>query len=212
MDTTEDLIVRQIKHEDIEEIINISSISFGDPEIPFKREHFESQLRIFPEGQCCVEYKGKIVGSCSSVIVNFNEYGVEHSFNEIADGGFIRNHNPNGKNLYGTEVVVDPKYRGMRIGRRLYECRKAICKAFNLESILFGGRIPNYHKHAHLLSVEEYVEKVKIGDLYDPVLTFQLRNGFKVIAIMENYLPLDTESLKYATLMEWKNPEYIRSK
>lgn len=194
--------------EDIEEIIKISTVSFGHPDIPFKREHFESQLKIFPEGQYCAEYQGKVVGSCSSIIVNFDEYGINHTFDEIADEGYIRNHNPEGKNLYGTEVVVDPTYRGLGIGRRLYERRRQICQTFNLESILFGGRIPNYHKYADQLSPEDYVEKVVAGEIYDPVLTFQLRNGFKVIGIMPGYLPLDEESLEYATLMEWKNPDY----
>lgn len=200
--------IRPIQDEDIEEIIKISTVSFGHPDIPFKREHFESQLKIFPEGQYCAEYQGKVVGSCSSIIVNFDEYGINHTFDEIADEGYIRNHNPEGKNLYGTEVVVDPTYRGLGIGRRLYERRRQICQTFNLESILFGGRIPNYHKYADQLSPEDYVEKVVAGEIYDPVLTFQLRNGFKVIGIMPGYLPLDEESLEYATLMEWKNPDY----
>lgn len=204
----DDLIIRKIKDEDIEKIVAISTVSFGDPEIPFKRKHFESQLEVFPEGQLCVEYQGEVVGSCNSVIVNFDEYGDEHSFDEIADKGFIRNHNPNGRNLYGTEVVVDPNRRSLGIGRKLYEGRQAICRKFNLESILFGGRIPNFHKYADRLSVEEYCQQVIQGEIYDPVFTFQLRNGFKLRAIMENYLPKDLESLKYATLMEWHNPDY----
>lgn len=208
MNTTKDLIMRPIRDEDIEDIVNISKVSFGHPKIGFKRKQFESQIRIFPEGQFCIEYEGKIVGSCSSMIVNFDEFGENHSFSEISDNGYIRNHNPNGKNLYGTEVVVDPNYRGMRIGRRLYEGRRELCKKYDLESIIFGGRIPNFHKYADELSVEDYVEKVKSGELYDPVLTFQLRNGFEVIGIMADYLMLDAESLRYATLMEWKNPDY----
>lgn len=212
MNTSVDLIARHIRDEDIEDIINISKVSFGHPDIGFRRPQFESQLSIFPEGQYCVEYKGKIVGSCSSMIVNFDEFGEDHSFSEVSDNGFIRTHNPNGKHLYGTEVVVDPNYRGMKIGRKLYECRRDLCKRLNLESIIFGGRIPNFHKYVDQMSVEDYVEKVKRGELYDPVLTFQLRNGFEVIGIMADYLMLDAESLKYATLMEWKNPDYTDSK
>ncbi|GGB40696.1 GNAT family N-acetyltransferase [Virgibacillus dakarensis] len=203
------LIVRQTKHEDIEDIIKMNQLGFGNPDIAFKREHFESQLKIFPEGQACIEYDGEIVGSCSSIIVNFDEYGEDHSFDEIADEGFIRNHNPNGKNLYGIEVVVHPDYRHMKIGRRLYEARRNICQKFNLKSILFGGRIPNFHLYADQMTVDEYTDQVMKRNLYDPVLTFQLMNGFKLRKVMPNYLPDDYDSLKYATLMEWHNPDYL---
>ncbi|KKE78222.1 bifunctional GNAT family N-acetyltransferase/carbon-nitrogen hydrolase family protein [Oceanobacillus caeni] len=203
------LIVRNTRYEDIEGIIKMNQLGFGNPEIAFKREHFESQLSIFPEGQVCIEYEGEIIGSCSSIIVNFDDYGVNHTFSQIADDGFIRNHNPNGENLYGIEVVVHPDYRHMKIGRRLYEARREICRKFNLKSILFGGRIPNYHNYANRLTAEQYVEQVIKRNLYDPVLTFQLMNDFELIKVMPNYLAKDEASLEYATLMEWKNPEYI---
>lgn len=202
------LTVRNIQDEDIDEIIQIAKVGFGNPEIAFKREHYESQIHIFPEGQVCIEYDGKILGSCSSLIVNFDKYGEDHSFEEISDKGFIRNHQKNGKNLYGIDVVVHPEYQKMKIGRRLYEARRQLCKKLNLKSILFGGRLPHYHKYADQLTVHEYVELVINEKLYDPVLTFQLRNGFKLRKVMENYLPQDDASLKNATLMEWNNPNY----
>lgn len=205
----EQIGARHMELRDIYKVNEMAAIGFGDPSIPFQPEHLASQIEIFPEGQVVIEHEdGSIIGSCSSVIVNFEEYGVDHSFDDISDKGYIRNHNPQGKNLYGTEVVVHPEYRGLKVGRRLYQARREIVKAFNLESILFGGRIPNYHKHAHELTPEQYAEKVVKGELYDPVMTFQLRNGFEFKAIMPNYLPQDAESLKYAALMEWKSPDY----
>ncbi len=195
--------------DDIYKVNEMAAIGFGDPEIPFKPEHLASQIEIFPEGQVVIEHEdGNIVGSCSSVIVNFEDYGVYHNFDDISDNGYIKNHKPEGKNLYGTEVVVHPEYRGLKIGKRLYQARRAIAQEFNLESILFGGRIPNYHKYANELTPEQYAAKVVSGELYDPVMTFQLKNGFEFKAVMPNYLPTDAESLKYGALMEWKNPDY----
>jgi predicted amidohydrolase/ribosomal protein S18 acetylase RimI-like enzyme len=204
-----EIVVRNIQHEDIDEIVEMATVGFDSPEIGFKRAHYESHLEIFPEGQVCIEYKGKIIGSCSSLIVNFDEYDEEHTIDEITDHGFIRNHNPNGVNLYGTDVVVHPDYRHMKIGRRLYEARRRICRQFNLQSIVFGGRIPNYHKYADQMTPEEYVDQVIKKNIYDPVLTFQMMNGFEYKRILPNYLPDDHDSLEYATLMEWKNPDYV---
>ncbi|ASN06220.1 GNAT family N-acetyltransferase [Virgibacillus necropolis] len=204
-DLEKQLIIRNITPDDLDEIAALSNKCFG-PDISFKRKHFVSQLKTFPEGQICIEYEGKIVGNASSLIINY--CGDNHSYKEVSDGGFIRNHNPDGINLYGIEVGVDPAYRGMKIGQRLYEARRNICRMFNLKSIIIGGRIPFYHKHADQLSAEEYVRKVINGDIYDPVLTFQSKNGFVLHSIIPDYLPDDHESMKYATSMEWQNPDF----
>ncbi len=42
-------------------------------------------------------------------------------------------------------------------------------------------------------------------DIYDPVLTAQLSNGFSVKGLIPNYLPSDSESRGYATYLEWAN-------
>ncbi|UFU01451.1 GNAT family N-acetyltransferase [Radiobacillus kanasensis] len=201
------IVVRNMTFDDIDELLALARLGFG-PDIAFSREHFESHLRIFPEGQVCIEFDGKIVGSCSSLIINFDEYPEEHTMKQISGNNFITNHNPNGKNLYGIDVVVHPEYRHMKIGRRLYQARRDICKKFNLKSILFGGRIPNYHKYADKRTPEEYAEQVISRKIYDPVLTFQTMNGFKLRRILPNYLPPDKDSLGYATLMEWANVDY----
>jgi predicted amidohydrolase/GNAT superfamily N-acetyltransferase len=204
----QEIIVRNTRYEDIDEIVELAKIGYGIPEIAFTKQQYESHLQIFPEGQICVEYKGKIIGACSSLIVNFDEYGENHTLKEISGGGYIRNHNPQGVNLYGIDIVVHPDYRNMKIGRRLYEARRELCKKFNLKSIIFGGRIPNYHKYADQMSAEEYVKQVMEKKIYDPVLTFQVMNGFELRKVMSNYLTEDKDSCQYATLMEWVNVDY----
>lgn len=202
------IIVRNIRTDDFDEIIELSKIAFPQME-PWEVQHLESHLKVFPEGQFCVEYGGRIIGSCSSLIVDFEEYDDDHSFDEITDNGFIRNHDPKGLNLYGIDVAVHPNFRGMKIGQRLYEARKQLCRERNLKSIIIGGRIPNYSKHAHRLSAREYVDEVMKQNLYDPVLTFQMMNGFVLKRVNSDYLSDDQASLKHATLMEWYNVDYL---
>jgi hypothetical protein len=59
----------------------------------------------------------------------------------------------------------------------------------------------------HMMSAKEFAEKVVRGELQDPVLSFQLKNGFKYIKVLPNYL-LDRRSLNFASLIEWQNPTY----
>ncbi|MCP8615323.1 bifunctional GNAT family N-acetyltransferase/carbon-nitrogen hydrolase family protein [Salirhabdus salicampi] len=199
--------VRNIRYEDIDQLLVLQQLAFPGME-PWKREHLESHLNMFPEGQFCVEYEGKIIGSCSSLIVNFDEYDDKHTWDDITDEGYITNHDYEGYNLYGIEVMVHPEYRRMKIGNRLYEARKELARKLNLKSIIIGGRIPNYHKYAGEMSPREYVEQVMSKRIHDPVLTFQIMNGFTVMRINPNYLPDDKASYQYATLMEWNNIDY----
>ncbi|MFY4774113.1 GNAT family N-acetyltransferase [Metabacillus sp. RGM 3146] len=201
------MMIRNIEHKDIDDIIRLQEKCFPGM-VPWKREHLESHLEQFPEGQFCAEFEGKIIGTCSSLLVNFDEYDDRHSWDDITDNGYITNHNPDGYNMYGIEVMVHPDYRRMKIGYRLYEARKELARLLNLKSIIIGGRIPNYHKYADEYTPREYVEEVIHHKIYDPVLSFQLMNEFTLMRINPNYLEDDLASNKYATLMEWNNVDY----
>jgi len=201
------VVLRNITEADIDQILDMQKVCFPGME-PWKKSHLKSHIDIFPEGQFCVEVDGKIIGSCSSLIVNFNEYDDHHTWDDITDEGYITNHNPDGFNLYGIEVMVHPDYRGMKIGKRLYEARRELAAEMNLKSIIIGGRIPNYHKYKDEMTPRQYVEEVEAQNIYDPVLTFQMMNGFRVMRINRDYLPDDKQSATFATLMEWNNIEY----
>lgn len=206
-DFERNIVVRLIRMADYDKITALQLKCFPGMK-PWSKEQLESQLTLFPDGQICVEYEGKIVSSSSSLILDFSLYSEWHSWKEIADNGFIRNHNSNGNTLYGIEIMVDPDYRGMRLARRLYEARKELAKKYNLMRIILGGRIPGYGKHAETMSARDYVDKVTNKELVDPVLTTQLSNGFVLKRLIPDYLTSDGESKGYATFLEWTNLDY----
>ena len=111
------VVVRQICMDDYEQITRIQERCFPGMK-PWSREQIESQLSVFPEGQICIEYGGRLIASSSSLILDFALYSNWHNWKEVADGGFIRNHNPEGNTLYGIEIMVDPEFRGMKLARR----------------------------------------------------------------------------------------------
>ena len=103
------MIIRPMEHKDIQDIINMQSVCFPGMD-PWKVEHLESHLDVFPEGQLVAELEGEIIASCSSLIINFDEYDDRHTWDDVTDNGYITNHNPDGYNLYGIEVMVHPDY------------------------------------------------------------------------------------------------------
>jgi predicted amidohydrolase len=173
------------------------------------KEHFDSQLAIFPEGQIGIEYQGKLVASSSSLILDFEMYKEWDNLDAISDNGFIRNHDPNGSTLYGIEIMVDPEYRGYKLAGRLYDARKRLTRERNLMRIVVGGRIPGYAQHAAAMTAREYIDKVMSKTLHDPVLTAQLANGFVLKRLIPGYLTMDVESRGYAAFLEWSNVDYV---
>jgi predicted amidohydrolase/ribosomal protein S18 acetylase RimI-like enzyme len=177
---------------------------------PWTRDQIESQLSVFPEGQLCLEYQGRLVASSSSLIVDYDRYEDWHDWKRVADHGYIRNHTPGGDTLYGIEIMVDPEFRGMHLARRLYDARKALCREMNLARIVIGGRIPGFGAQPEGMSAREYVEKVIERGLYDPVLTTQVANGFVLRELIPDYFPSDEASRGYATHLEWTNLDHVR--
>ncbi|HEX6883703.1 MAG TPA: GNAT family N-acetyltransferase [Planctomycetota bacterium] len=201
-------LLRPLRIEDFDELVAMQSLCFPGMQT-WKREQIESQLTVFPEGQMVIEHDGRVVASASSLVVDFEGYSEWHNWKEIADSGFIRNHDPEGDTLYGIEIMVHPDFRGLKLARRLYAARRELCRRLNLARSIIGGRIPGYGKYADQLSAPEYAEKVITRGLYDPVLTTQVANGFVLKRLIPDYFPGDKDSRGYATFLEWNNLEYV---
>ena len=178
------------------------------PDSFWKEHHIQTLIEKFPEGQVALKVNGQIAGCALAIIVNMSDFKDSHTYKEITGNYTFDTHTNDGDILYGIDVFIRPKYRGNRLGRRLYEYRKELCEKLNLEGIVFGGRIPNYHKHADTLSPKEYIEKVKLREIHDPVLNFQLSNDFRAIKVLKGYLAGDAASQEHAVLLKWNNIYY----
>jgi len=202
------LKLRNTQLSDYPDIQEIMDLVYPTLEGAWTKKQFSSQLTRFPEGQICIEDNGKVVAAAISLIVDYARYGDRHNYAQITGNGYITTHDPSGDTLYGVDVFVHPDYRSLRLGRRLYDARKELCEKLNLRAIVVGGRIPGYKKHFQQMTPQQYVEQVKAREIADPILTFQLANDFHLRKLITGYLPEDTESHSYATLLEWLNIYY----
>ena len=64
--------------------------------------------------------------------------------------------------------------------------------------------LPGLARYKQTMTPHEYVTKVIAGELYDSTLSFQLKMGFRVRGLLQNYLE-DSASDNWATLIEWLN-------
>ena len=204
-------LIRHTRDTDIRSLIELQTRVYPTIQ-PWRERLLLKQLDTFPQGQIVAEIDGQLVGAASSLIVLWDEWEVEHTWKEITARGSFKTHNPEGRTLYGAEVFVDPDYRGAGIGHALYRARRKICRKLHLKRILACGRLPGYHHHESHISALFYAQKVVWGDIVDPVLSFQLREGFNFCGVVEGYLPDDEESAGYASLIVWLNAQFNAKK
>lgn len=206
--------IRKAKLEDIPEILKIEKLAWRE-EKAATQEMFKSRIDTFSEGALVAIADGKIVGVVATEIVNYNESEMKNWY-EITDNGYIaKTHNPKGDTLYGVDLSVDPDYQNKGIGKKLMEAVGRLAIKYNLKQGILGGRIPNYHKFADKMSVEEYIkiekEANEEGIPLDPEILFWRKEywnvGLKIVKVIPNYFK-DPESLNYGVLLIWKNPFY----
>ena len=148
-----------------------------------------------------------VVPSASNVIIFLEPEYTEHKWKDITADGIITNHNLKGDSRYGAGVSTHPKVRHEGIGTMLYDARKKLVKTLILRRMISGSRLFNYCEPASKLARLEFAEKVIKGEIHDPVLSFDVDNGFKIIKILPNYLQ-DVRTLNNASFREWLNLEY----
>lgn len=165
------------------------------------------QINNFPDGQFVALFEDRIVGYCASSRIDEGIAFAPHDWEQISGNGFGSRHDPTGDWLYGFEMCIDPSLRGLRIGKRLYEARRALAERLELKGIVFGGRMPDFAKiRRKVKTPEAYLEQVKDGKIKDPVIGFQIANGFEPVGVLPKYLPEDKGSAGFAALMVWRNP------
>jgi predicted amidohydrolase/GNAT superfamily N-acetyltransferase len=178
------------------------------PNSYWKEHHMQSLIKKFPDGQVVIKVNGQLAGCALSIIVDYDKFGEFHIYKEVTANYTFNTHSNDGNILYGIDVFIKPEFRGLRLGRRLYDYRKELCERLNLKGISFGGRIPNYHKFSAEMTPKQYIDKVKRKEIHDPVLNFQISNDFHPSKVLKGYLEGDNASGEYAVLLEWDNIYY----
>lgn len=206
-----EVAVRPTREEDIPRLLEISRAIYPT-RAAWTEEELRSHLDVFPEGQLVAMVDGQVRGMAASLIVLWDDYDIRGSWRQFTDNGRFTNHDPvDGRTLYGAGVMVDPRAQGRGIGRALYAARRDLTRTHGLSRIRAGARLSRFSRYADRMSAREYVDGALRGEIRDPVLRFQVSEGFRVLAVVADYLPQDPASLGYAAVIEWLNPDYDAS-
>ena len=203
------LVIRNARISDVPAISELSALVYeGSGMRGYPEGAIRGQINNFPDGQFVILVDDKVVGYCATFRIS-EKIGLKpHTWAEITGNGYASRHDPEGDWLYGMEVIVNPENRGYRLGQRLYNERKKLCQSLGLKGIVFAGRLPTLsNRIKKYKDVDNYIDAVKNKKARDPVLSFQLQNGFEVINVLPNYLANDHQSMGYGVHLVWRNPK-----
>lgn len=180
---------------------------------PWSPEQLASHLRVFPAGQFVVVEgeQERVVGMTASLIVRWDHYDMFDTWDDFTAHGMLTNHDAqNGHTLYGVEAIIDPAMQGHGLGHKIVAEQKALTQRLGLWRMRGGARLRDYCHHAADMTATDYVIAVVHRQIVDHTLTFHLHEGFHVLAVLPHYLSEDSETLGFAALVEWLNPETVQ--
>jgi GNAT superfamily N-acetyltransferase len=175
---------------------------------------YQQQMGHFADGQftalVMTDQGEVVVGATTTMRTNQTFESDDHPYYfEFIGQGTLSTHDPNGEWLYGIDVGVHPDFRGIGIGRRLYDARRELVRRLNLRGEIVAGLMPGYPRYRDHMTVEAYARRTAAGEINDPTLSMQLRQGFQLRKLLYRYVT-DPRSDNVVTLLIRENPYYRR--
>lgn len=203
-----DVSIRPLQLDDAAQVLELIELCFPEmaAEDQYDEEELEEISRVFPEGCPVVTYQGKPIGFALGIFVDLDFDNMPIDEETLLGDYSCRNHDADGDYYWGSDIGVHPEWRGLGIGRKIYDYRKALVQRHNRKGFAAAGVLPGYANHRDL-DIHTYVDRVIAGDLKDPTLSTQLRNGFIVKRLLKDYYNFPPSD-NWSTLLFWANPEH----
>lgn len=200
--------IRLLEPPDFESIIEICRLVYPS-ETPYTVEELDDHCRVFPQGQfVAYEINSKAVAGVHFTLrLRMNDFHIDDPWDVLTAGGSFLDHNPDGPTLYGADIMVHPGHQHHGIGHALTDVARYLVQEERLWRLVGASRLPGFGKYISTLSVEEYVAKVLDGQLFDPVLSIHVKDGWTTVKPIFGYLQHDEDSAGWAEVIQWINPD-----
>ena len=202
------LTIRNTKQSDFEGILELAGRV--KPDSPWNQKLLEAHLAVFPEGQfVAVDQRQAVVGMTANLIILWGDYRFEGNWAEHTGAGLFTCHDAErGRTLYCAELLAAPEQIAAGIVAKLCDVRRRLARRRKLLRIRTAVPLCGYAARKDELSAAAFVESVLRGNIDHAILSLQLRRGLEVVAVLPQYFPVDSSSLGYAALLEWRNPAW----
>jgi hypothetical protein len=199
--------IRQVEPADYAAIIEICRLVYPT-ETPYTTEELADHRQVFPQGQfvAIAIDSGAVAGVHFTLRLRMLDFHLDDSWDVLTAGGSFLDHNPDGPTLYGADIMVHPAHQHHGLAHALTDSARFLVQEERLWRMVGASRLPGYGKHASSLNIESYVAAVLSGQLFDPVLSIHLKDGWAAVKPIHGYLQHDDDSAGWAEVIQWVNP------
>lgn len=198
-------MIRQATENDLPAIAEMERLSWPAG-MAADEAQLAARLAAFPAGQLVAERAGRIVGYAAAQRISSDLLRHEPlTFATLTDGGrFTRTAIPAGDTYQLIGVAVLPEERGSGLARALVDRQLALARAApGVRRIVGFTRPAGYHRHFEV-PIEEYVlRRDRRGRIADPVLSFHLDAGARLVSVHPGFRPEDREARGHGVLIEY---------
>lgn len=199
-----------LRHDLCQAVAELLEICF--PLMPiedqYTKEELEEVAEVFPVGTIVALDGTQVVGMGTGIFTDLDFDNLPPTENNLLyDADDRLRHDDNGDFYYGSDMAVHPAYRRRGIGRQIYNRRKQLVINNAKRGFVAAAVLPGYADYKQEIDIHAYLKKVKNGDLFDPTLSMQMRNGFKIIRPIKDFF-VYPKSDNWSALIRWDNPDY----
>ena len=90
------LELRQLRPEDYPDVKVLMDEVYKDYDGAWPETIYQAQLAAFPQGQICIEDKGRVIATAFTIIVDYQKFGDYHTWEEITGDAYLTTHDPKG--------------------------------------------------------------------------------------------------------------------
>ncbi len=200
--------IRLLERWDYEAIIAICELVYPT-ETPYTVEELDDHRQVFPQGQFVAmdTSRKEVAGVHFTLRLRMVDFHIDDSWDVLTAGGSFLDHDPTGPTLYGADIMVHPGHQHHGIAHALTDQTRFLVQEERLWRMVGASRLPGYGKHCSTMDVVQYVDEVVNGNLFDPVLSIHLKDGWTVVKPIHGYLQHDEDSVGWAVVIQWVNPE-----
>lgn len=200
--------IRLVDPSQYQAIIAICQLVYPT-ETPYTVEELDDHRRVFPQGQFVAvdAVNNAVAGVHFTLRLRMIDFHIDDSWDVLTAGGSFLDHVQDGPTLYGADIMVHPAHQHHGLAHALTDCTRALVVEERLWRMVGASRLPGFGKQMAMMSVEQYVEAVVKGDVFDPVLSLHLKDGWTVVRPIQGYLQHDEDSVGWAVVIQWINPD-----